>query len=346
VIVAVNQWKAAHGGKLHGHELRIRAEDDGCTAADVTTQAAGRLLRQEGLIGVIGPQCSAGAKGVLPAYAAAGIVAIAGAATQSDLASSQPAGGFFFRTAYRNDLQGTVIASYVSGTLGARRVALVDDGEAYGQDLANATAQRLEARGVQVTRASVRRGAVDFSTAATQVVQATPDFVGFAGFNPEAALFYRQLRDAGYAGPFGAGDGAASVTTFVAPVSAKAAEGVYFTGCSPVLPAAFRAAFTKVHGAEPSASPFTTHFADAARILLDAVDAVAAEQPDGSLVIDPAQLRDAVRAMKLPDGFSGAVAFDAAGDRLSTATELSAQARELGLAGCQVQNGTLVTLFP
>jgi ABC-type branched-subunit amino acid transport system substrate-binding protein len=108
----------------------------------------------------------------------------------------------------------------------------------------------------------------------------------------------------------------------------------------------FLASFVKVHGREPAASAFTAHFADATRILLDAVNLVAVELPDGSLQIDPIRLRDAVRATKLADGVSGHIAFDATGDRLSTATDLGGQARDLGLAGCQVHGGRLVSLFP
>jgi branched-chain amino acid transport system substrate-binding protein len=295
---------------------------------------------------VLGPGCSAGARSAIPLYEQAGIVAISGSATESDLATSQPAGGFFFRTAYRNELQGIVGGDFVAQTLGAATAYLIDDSESYGQDLAQAAAQTLENDGVVVTRESVRRGDVDFSALAEAIAAATPGFVGFAGFNPEAVLLYRQLRDAGYTGPFGAGDAAASVQTFVDPVGAQAAEGVYFVGCSPSLPADFRADFKKTHGSEPEASAFTAHFADATTILLDAVAQVAEERSDGSLLIDPARLRDAVRATDLDDGVSGHVAFDENGDRTSTATDLTEQAKDLGLAACQVQGGKLVQLFP
>ena len=100
-----------------------------------------------------------------------------------------------------------------------------------------------------------------------------------------------------------------------------------------------------MHGREPESSAFTTHYADATRILLDAVRAVAVEQADGSLRIDPVRLRDAVRSTKLPDGLSGAIAFDATGDRTSSAPDLNCQARDVGLAACQVQDGEFVNLI-
>jgi branched-chain amino acid transport system substrate-binding protein len=345
VLAALNRWKAAHGATLKGHPIALRVEDDGCTDAAVAAEAAGRLLRQAGLVGVVGPECSAGVQTALPVYAQAGIVALSGAATRTDLTTTQPGGGFFFRTAYSNAAEGANAATFVSDTLQAKRVYLVDDSEAYGADLASAFAQTLQARGTMVLRASVQRGAVDFSQVAHAAAATHPDFVGFAGFNPEAALFYRQLRDAGYQGPFGAGDGAASLAAFVAPLGRQAAEGVYLMGCSPPLSTQFLADFRRVHGSEPNASTFTAQFADAARILLDAVERVAVAH-GGTLQIDPAQLRDAIRATHLVDGVSGHVAFDAQGDRTTTAADVTGQARDLGLTGCQVHNGAFVILFP
>jgi len=76
---------------------------------------------------------------------------------------------------------------------------------------------------VEVRRETIQRGAVDFSTWPGDR-RRQPGFVGFDGFNPEAALFYRQLRDAGYRGLFGGGDAAASVATFILPVGEPLAE--------------------------------------------------------------------------------------------------------------------------
>jgi ABC-type branched-subunit amino acid transport system substrate-binding protein len=181
--------------------------------------------------------------------------------------------------------------------------------------------------------------------------------VGFAGFDPEAALLYRQLRDAGYTGLFGAGD-AASGPPFIDPVGAKAAEGVLFSGCSLALPQDFVADFRNLHGRAPQDSAFVAQYADAATILLDAVAQVAVEDAGGSLAIDPAALRDAVRATHLTDGISGSVAFDQNGDRVppgvSNLSDFVGNAitsgdvnvfLQLGLVPCQVQDGKLVNLI-
>ena len=79
------------------------------------------------------------------------------------MTASQPEGRFFFRTAYRNDLEGTLAGLFASVALQAEKVYLIDDGELYGQDLADAAQRALLDNGVIVTRESVRRGTVDFS---------------------------------------------------------------------------------------------------------------------------------------------------------------------------------------
>ena len=129
VVVAVERWKAARGSQIHGHDLVVVAEDDGCTEGDVAQKAAGRLLRRPGLVGVLGPECSSGTLAALPTYADAGTVVISGSATLSALAEAQPGEGFFFRTAYRNDFQGILIGVYVSQLVGAEYAYLIDNRE-------------------------------------------------------------------------------------------------------------------------------------------------------------------------------------------------------------------------
>lgn len=346
IVAEVNRWKAANGGRIKGHDIAVDIEDDGCTEADITAVAAQRLLKQEGLVGVIGPSCSAGAERVIDDYNRAGVVLISGAATATGLTRGRSTGSFFFRTIYRNDLQGQLVGIFARNSLHATSAFLVDDAEAYGQDLAGAGQQALEANGVSVTRASVRRGTVDFADLAKRITGADPDFVGFGGFNPEAALFYRQLRDAGYKGPFGAGDAVASLANFVNPVGSEQAEGVYFAGCALPLPTDFAAEYKTANGGEPRASAFVAHTADATRVLLDAVNKVAQAQPDGSLTVDPLALRDAVATTNITDGVSGHVRFDDRGDRTSDSQDLSQQAIDLGWTACQVKSGQLVHIFP
>ncbi len=348
VVVAVEEWKATYGDLIRGHEIVIAAEDDGCTEADITQLAAQRLLKQPGLVGVLGPQCSAGAVETQAIYADAGVVMISGSATATRLAEDQPGDGFFFRTAYRNDSQGVLVGEYFSDPeyLGVNTAYVVHDNETYGIDLAFSAELFLTESGVQVTMASVHRGAVDFSELAEEVATANPDAMFFAGFNPEAILLLRQLRDAGWNGVFTAGDAVcgAAECEFLAGLG-ELAEGTAFSGCSPPLDAKFIDEFAKVHDHRVPTAAFLAQYADAAIILLNAVKAVATDE-GGSLLINPKELRDAVSAATLPDGRSGNVAFDSAGDRLfgPDPDDLEHFAIELGLVPCRIENG-VITYF-
>ena len=355
-IVEVERWKDENGPLLSGHDVEVVVEDDGCTEVEIASEAAERLVRTAGLVGVVGPNCSAGAVAALPVYAEAGVTAISGSATKSDLTTGQPPGGFFFRTAYRNDLEGTLIGLFVGLDLGAERIYLVDDAEPYAEDLARSAQQILGQNGVDVTRATAPRGTADFSDLVQEVVEADPPFVGFLGFNPDAALFYEQLRNGGYEGGFGAGD-AAATPDFISAAGA-AAENVLFAGCQLRPPDDFVSAFEELHGHRPGSSPFTAQQADAMTVLLNATAETAEKQPDGSIVIDPTALRDAVRSTVIDGGVSGSFAFDANGDRVpgsgaslprvvdgALATQDLSVFSDLGLVPCQVQDGRLVNLM-
>lgn len=355
-IVAVERWKKTHGRELRGHAIEVVVEDDGCTDSATTELAARRLVDRAGLVGVVGPNCSAGALAALPVYADAGVVAVSGSATRTDLTLRQPGGRFFLRTAYRNSLEGSLIGLFASFDLKAESGYLVDDSEAYGQDLASNAQRILEANRVKVTRASVTRGTVQFDELVTRIVRDNPTFVGFLGFNPEAALFYRQLRDAGYRGVFGSGD-AAATRDFIAAIG-KQSEGVLFAGCQLGLPRDFVDEFRRVHGNAPGSSAFVAQNVDAMTALLDGIASAARSRSDGALVISPMVLRDAVRTAGLTGGVSGSFGFDGYGDRVPrnraearglvdaalASQDLSAFV-DLGLVPCQVQGGKLVRLI-
>ncbi len=339
VIVGVELWKEANGDTIGGHEIEVHAEDDGCFEADITARAAGHLLYGNdghrplpGLVGVIGPMCSDGASRVVAVYARSGIVMISGSATRSDLTTGQTAPEFFFRTAYSNSQEGAIQARYVIDELSATTAHVIDSGERYGTDLANSLQARLRGSGVEVTREAIAGGDVDFSELAGRIAADNPDVVIFEGFNPEGALLYRQLRDAGYGGPFLGGDGLVSVSDFIEPLG-ELAEGAVFAGCSLTLPEEFLSDYVDIIGSEP-VTGFPAQVADAATVLLDALAQVAEEGEGGSLVIEPLELRAAVAAAE-PPGVSGPVAFDENGDRVG-------EGAEVGLQMCRVEGGRFV----
>lgn len=336
-VVGIERWKEANGDQIGGHDIMVYAEDDGCSEADVAAYAAKRLLGKQGLVGVIGPQCSGGSLAAIPSYGGNWTVAISGTATRTDLTLTQPEPKFFFRTAYTHATEGVLQARYAISQLNAATAWVIDDSEPYGWDLADVAEETLKESGRQVTREHIVQGAVDFINLALRIASHNPDVVIFEGYNPEGALLCRQLRDAGYDGPFMAGDAVASGPNFIEPLGEQA-EGVVFAGCMPALPEEFLADYVEIVGHEPDTA-FAAHVSDAAYILLDAVAEVAVVQKDGSLEIDPLKLRDAVSNPSLLVGVSGVIAFDENGDRVGNA-------ETVGLYMCQVRNGEFAPVSP
>jgi branched-chain amino acid transport system substrate-binding protein len=336
-IVGIEQWKLDNEEQILGHDIELVPEDDGCSDAAIATAAAERLVDTEGVVAILGPLCSGGAQAAIPIYQEAGLVMISGSATRSDLGETQPEPVFFFRAVFRNADEGVVQARYAIDVAGATTAYVVDDTEPYGEDLADAAQEALEAEGVTVTREKIERGTTDFSALASRAAADNPGVFIFEGFNPEGQLILTALRAAGYEGLFMSGDGVASVADFIEP-DPELAEGAYFAGCGGDYPEELLALYDE-HIGNPPSTPFVAHYADAARILLNAIAEVAVDE-GGELVINTGELRDAVAATQFEGAFSftGTIAFTETGDRAGETAE------NLGLPECLVQDGEFVTL--
>jgi branched-chain amino acid transport system substrate-binding protein len=309
------------GSEVAGHPILSRREDDGCNDAERASEAAKRLVAVEGVAGVIGPMCTTGAQAANDVYEEAGVVHISPTSTRADL--SAPARRFFFRLAWRDDVQAAVQARFVLGEGPGASVIVVDDGEAYGRALADGAVAAIEEGGGRVlARERIERGAADYRVLARQIASADPHAVLFEGFDPEGALLVRDLRAEGYGGLFLGPDSLFSLGAFVTP-AAEAAEGAIVTAGR--LPdEAFTARFAERFGRAPS-TPFVLQAYDATRLLVESLEAMVEGEPPGDVAINRGSLSDAVRGSVLL-GLTGPISFDEQGERVGDSAE------ELGLA--------------
>jgi branched-chain amino acid transport system substrate-binding protein len=142
-------------GGLLGQALKFVVADDYCDAEQAVA-AANKLIAYEVDV-VIGHNCSGAAIPASQVYADAGILIITGTATNPVITDQ----GFdqTFRMVARDTLQGEMAAAYLAEHRAGRRIAILHDGEGYGQGLAEATKAELNRRGVteaiydQITRA-------------------------------------------------------------------------------------------------------------------------------------------------------------------------------------------------
>jgi branched-chain amino acid transport system substrate-binding protein len=158
-------------------------------------------------------------------YADAGIPFITGTATNPVITDQ----GFeqTFRMVARDTLQGEMAAAYLAEHRADQKIAILHDGEGYGQGLAEATRAELNRRGVaEAIYDQITPGLADYSAALARLEAAGIDVLFYGGYQPEAGLLIRQARDRGYDLELVGSD--ALVTEYFWHVAGPAAVGVRF----------------------------------------------------------------------------------------------------------------------
>jgi len=303
VRLALEEINAA-GLALGGQKvvLALRSEDDAADPKTATTVA--QKLVDEGVAGVVGHLNSGATIPAAKIYADNGIPQISPSAT----AIAYTTAGF--KTAYRvmtNDAQqGSVLGAFAVNTLGAKRIAIVDDRTAYGQGLADEVAKAVTAAGgAVVAREYTSDRATDFMAILTSIKAKSPDLIFFGGMDPQAAPMVRQMKRLGMTAKFLGADG--TQTPKFIELAGADAEGVLAS--NPGLPldampggAAFKAKFEAKYGKIQNYAPYAY---DALYVLVEAMKRAGSSDPAKYLA-------------ELPktdyQGVTGHIRFDAKGD--------------------------------
>jgi branched-chain amino acid transport system substrate-binding protein len=193
VEVAVAELNQA-GGVL-GQLVEVVIADDYCDAEQAV--AAAKKLVAASVAVVVGHACSGAAIAASGVYEEAGVVMIANTATNPKLTDQ----GFrhVFRMVARDTLQGEMAAQYLAKDRADRRIAILHDGQAYGQGLAAATKTGLNQRGVTETiYKQITPGQADYSDTLAELEAAGIDVLFYGGYQAEAALLIRQARGRDY----------------------------------------------------------------------------------------------------------------------------------------------------
>ena len=232
--------------------IKADSQCDGTVAANIAPGVAAN----KAVIGVIGTSCSGEARNSFPAYKAAGLTMVAPSASAVDLTDRKSkSNGFpvFHRVVANDSFQGPALAKYVARGVKSPKYYLVDDQSPYGAPLikndVTPTAKKI---GTIVGTDSVAQKTADWSSVVAKVKSSGANIVVFGGYDYDAAPFVKALRDGGYTGIFGGGDGI-NTSDFVRLAGGKAiAEGVRMSAASvpldTLLTKAELADFTKVTG--------------------------------------------------------------------------------------------------
>jgi branched-chain amino acid transport system substrate-binding protein len=295
VNLAIKEINAA-GGVL-GKQLTSTVGDDGCDA-QMAVNAASKLA-SSGVVGVVGGYCSGATVPTLKIYGDANIPLIIPAANSTKLIPENPGNAFLINST--GDAQVAKAIEYFNAK-GAKSIAIVNQGDAYSQDLADLTKKEWEAAGNTVTNfETTNKGEQDYSAVVTAITSAAPDAVFWTAYYADGGLLIRQLRERGYQGIIAVGDGSNSPELF--KIAGPAAEGViaFSNPTAEFLPEAkaFSDAYQAEYGAAPG--PYSTLSYDAMNLLAWAIATAG--------VTDAAKVIETLQSANYTDAISGPISF-------------------------------------
>ncbi|HLV84707.1 branched-chain amino acid ABC transporter substrate-binding protein [Devosia alba] len=294
VNLAISEINAA-GGVL-GEQLSSVIGDDGCDPQQAVNAAS--KLASSDVVGVVGGYCSGATVPTLKIFGDASIPFVITGANSTKLIPANPGNAFMINST-GNDQVAKAIEYFNS--VGAKSLAIVNQGDAYSQDLADLTKKDWEAAGNTVPAFEVaNKGEQDYSAIVTAIRSANPDAVFWTAYYADGGLLIRQLRQAGYQGTIAVGDGSNSPELF--SIAGSAAEGVigFSNPIAEFLPGAkdFIADYTAANGSPPG--PYAPLAYDGMHLLATAIEAA------GST--DPAAINAALMDADYP-GIAGQITF-------------------------------------
>jgi len=223
-----------------------------------------------------------------------------------------------FKTAFRvmaNDVQqGSVIGKEAVTTLGAKKIAIIDDKTAYGAGLAEETEKAAKAAGgTIVAHEFTNDKATDFKAILTKIKAKNPDIIMYGGMDAQGGPMVKQMKELGIKAKYIAGDGVCSAEW--PKLAGGAAEGQYCTqaGVPPENMANAKDFVTRFTGKYGPIQVYAPYSYDAAMTL------IAAMQKANST--DPAKYLPELAKISY-DGVTAKIEFDEHGDTKNGAITL------------------------
>jgi branched-chain amino acid transport system substrate-binding protein len=297
VQIAIDEINKAGG--VNGSTLSMVVGDDGCDPQQAVNAAT--KLATSGISGVVGGYCSGATIPTLKIFGDAKLPMVITAANSTKLIPANPGNAFLINST-GNDQVAKVLGVFKAK--GVKSVAIVNEGDAYSQDLATLARKGFtEAGGAVPAFETVNKGEQDFSAVVTKIKAANPDAVFWTAYYADGGPFIKQLREGGYGGLIIVGDGSTSTELF--KLAGDAAEGVLALS-SPTpdfLPnaKAFADTYKAKFGNAPG--PYAALTYDGTKLL-----AAAMKTAGGT---DSAKVIDALQKSDFKDGLAGEITFRA-----------------------------------
>ncbi len=308
------------GGQKYKVELFVEDNED---KSDQATSVTQKLITQQGVVAIIGPNASRNAIPAAQAAESAKVPLISPWSTNADTTKGKQ---YVFRACFIDPFQGRVVAKFALNQLKATKAAvLYDIASDYNKGIAEVFKSAFEGAGGQVVSfESYTKGDKDFSSQLTKIKAANPEVIFLPNYYSEVPLQVQQAHKLGINVPFLGSDSWGSEE--LVKLCGTECEGFYFS----------------THYAPDNATPVAKKFIDAYKEKYGEVpDDVAALTYDAFGLlwqalqtagkIDRQAVRDALAKIPKYDGVTGSMQFqEGSGDPIKSAVIL------------QVKNGKFV----
>jgi branched-chain amino acid transport system substrate-binding protein len=276
----INGSNAALGQNiLYGVELALKQHNDAnanCKvelkkfdtegAPDKAPGIVQQVINEKDIIGLVGLPFSGESKAAGNLFNQAGLVTVTPSATNPALATN----GWktFFRGMGNDAVQGPAAAKFLTETVKATKVCVIEDDSEYGIGLSKTVREALKDKASCFEK--IKSKQTDFAAVVNKVSSEKPDAIFFAGYYTEAAPFAQQISDKGVTAKFVGPDGVKD-DEFVKGAG-SAASSAFFT--CPCVPAEQFTEFTSAYKASAGRDPgtYSPEGYDLATILLKGID--------------------------------------------------------------------------
>ncbi|HVF52117.1 MAG TPA: branched-chain amino acid ABC transporter substrate-binding protein, partial [Actinomycetota bacterium] len=257
---------------------------------------AEKLISNENLVFCACPYFSGETLATGSIFGEAG-VAISGTGTNETIDEQ----GFptWHRAVAPDNIQAEVAAAYIKSAAKAQAVAVIHDNQDYSKGLAEGVAKNLG--DLVVGTYVIDPESTDYSAVVTEVSDASPDFVFYGGYTPQAGPLAKQLQEAGVTAQFMTDDGAKDPS--FGDLAGGAAEGA-LASCPCVDPLKIDAATEFVEGmraayGKDAPGTFAADVYDVTNMVIDAL-----RELEGTESIEDVRAA-VVAAFDNADGYAG-----------------------------------------
>ncbi|WP_245265090.1 branched-chain amino acid ABC transporter substrate-binding protein [Mesorhizobium opportunistum] len=280
-IDAVN----AQGG-VNGDKIITTTADDACDPQQAVT--AGSKLVSEGVTAIVGGYCSGAVLPTLKIYGDAGIPFVIIGANSTKLVAANQGNAFLANST--GDMQATTAVELFKKN-GYKKIAVVDEGDAYSSDLGKLTAEAFKGAGGEIAaKETTTAGEQDYSAVVTKIKSSGADAVFWTAYHAGGALLTKQLRQAGFQGGIVLGDGNNSPEYL--EIAGSAGEGVYLLSPPTVDllsgAADFKAKYKETYGRDAGAYAALSY--DVGDLIADAI--TRAKSADQKAIIEALKASD------------------------------------------------------